>query len=194
MAVPKTITAETLSTWAPDTLAELANDAGERAQSVAKQAVQHAIVAGNALNAAKSQIPHGEWMAWLKVHWNYSQDWANKLMRIANSECTLNLEESESISEVLELVDNSRRKGNESEVCDERVAQLVDEKEAKTEAAARKKSKSSLAASVEPYSIDDMEPDIKRAIAGWFRKVPESQYDELHGTIIEQLNERWVPQ
>lgn len=193
MAVPKTITPETLSTWAPETLAELANDAGERAQNVAKQAVQHAILAGNALNAAKSQIPHGEWMAWLKVHWNYSQDWANKLMRLAsNSDSTLNLDQAETISEALELVDGPARNINESEVCDETVAQSVDARKAKTEAAARKKSKSSSAASVEPYSIDDMEREIRRAIDGWFKKVPDTQYDELHGTIIEQLNERWV--
>lgn len=190
MAVPKTITAETLSTWTPETLAELANDAGERAQSVAKQAVQHAILAGNALNAAKHQIPHGEWMAWLKVHWNYSQDWANKLMRLAsNSESSLNLDQAETITEALEMVsgvEESHQMEAESEE-----AELAEEPPQERPAKPAKKQDRK---EVEPYSIDDMEPDIKRAIAGWFRKVPESQYDELHGTIIEQLNERWVPQ
>lgn len=188
MAVPKVITPETLSTWSVETLAELANDAGERAQKVAKQAVQHAIVAGNALNAAKSQIPHGEWMAWVKSNWNYSQDWANKLMRLAsNSESTLNLDQAETISEALELVDGVATEDDD--------ATESAEPETFTDSAPEppaKPSRKSEPRDVEPYSIDDMEKEIRRAICSWFKLVPESQYDELHGTIIEQLNERWV--
>ena len=64
-------------------LAEMANDAAEQAEKHGRKAVQAAIVAGDALLAAKKQIAHGEWAGWVKTHWNYSQSWASRLMTVA---------------------------------------------------------------------------------------------------------------
>lgn len=194
MAVPKVITPETLSTWSVETLAELANDAGEQAEKCGKQAVQHGVVAGNALNAAKSQIPHGEWTAWVKTNWNFSHKWATTLMRLAsNWNSSSNLEDAETLTEALSMLSEPREKPQEPDPDDD--APEADEPEPFMDSAPEqpaKPSRKSEPRDVEPYSIDDMEKEIRRAICSWFRLVPESQYDELHGTIIEQLNERWV--
>jgi len=50
----------------------------------ANQAVVHAARAGAALNEAKSQVAHGEWMDWLKENCpNVGRMQANRYMRVA---------------------------------------------------------------------------------------------------------------
>lgn len=57
----------------------------------ASTAVEHAIEAGRLLIEAKSQVPHGGWMAWVKENCRFSQDRANCYMRVsANSSHAMN--------------------------------------------------------------------------------------------------------
>ncbi len=87
-----------------ETLAEFANEAGEQAEKHAKGAVQFALQAGRALQAAKDQVPHGEWLAWLGANWDYHQMTASRYMRLANYTCVFNLKSAESINEALRIV------------------------------------------------------------------------------------------
>lgn len=85
----------------PDALAEIANDAAEQAEKHGRKSVQSAIVAGEALAAARQQIPHGEWLAWLKINWNYTQQWGSRLIQVANYAHGRNLEDFASVKQVL---------------------------------------------------------------------------------------------
>ncbi len=87
-----------------ETLAEFANDAGEQAEKHAIGAVQFALQAGRALQAAKDQVQHGEWLAWLGANWNYHQVTASRYMRLANQTCVFNLKSAASINEALRIV------------------------------------------------------------------------------------------
>lgn len=92
-----------------DTLAEAANDAGEQVEKHAKSAVSIAITAGKALIAAKSQVPHGEWLGWLGKNWNYKQSTAQTYMLIANSQHAGNLADAKSIREALRMMSDAKQ-------------------------------------------------------------------------------------
>lgn len=64
-------------------LAETANREFGLATSALEASVAHAILAGEALIAAKRVVPYGEWMAWLDANWQYTAVWAGSLMRLA---------------------------------------------------------------------------------------------------------------
>lgn len=87
-----------------EALAELANDAGAQVETHAKGAVRAAMVAGEALTAAKAQLAHGEWMAWLKANWDYSHQLANQYMQISNYQRASNLEDASSVREALRMI------------------------------------------------------------------------------------------
>lgn len=59
-----------------------------------QSAVEHAILAGQALIAAKAQVAHGEWLPWLAANFDGSDDTAEIYMKVArNSERARNLQE-----------------------------------------------------------------------------------------------------
>jgi hypothetical protein len=67
-----------------DTLATKIRDALQVAQSGMRTAVRFTLDAGDALNAAKKQVPEGGWGRWLKDHCFLSQRTAQVYMRLAN--------------------------------------------------------------------------------------------------------------
>lgn len=89
-------------------LAELANDAAEQAEAQANKAVRSAIVAGEALLAAKAAMSHGEWLPWLKSQWNYSQQWASSLMQAANYARGRNLDDFTSVKSIMRAIADER--------------------------------------------------------------------------------------
>lgn len=82
MSVP-TINSFVLAEMPPESLAELANDAAKQAEHRAKTTAEAALLAGQALAAAKEQIEHGQWESWLSENWNYHQSLARRYMQIA---------------------------------------------------------------------------------------------------------------
>jgi hypothetical protein len=99
-----------------ETLAEAANDAGEQVEKHAKSAVSIAITAGRALTAAKSQVPHGEWLGWLGKNWNYSQQTASNYIQIANYQHAGNLTDAKSIREALRMMSDEKQEVVESAI------------------------------------------------------------------------------
>lgn len=87
-----------------DALEEMANDSGGQVESHARKAVLFAINAGRALLAAKAQVAHGEWSAWLDVHWKYSQPKASRYMTIANYSSMNNLEHAKDVNHALRII------------------------------------------------------------------------------------------
>jgi len=98
-----------------DALAELANDAAEQAEAQANRAVRSAIVAGEALMAAKAALPHGHWLPWLEASWNYSQQWASSLMRAADYARGRNLEDFTSVKSIMRAIADERSEQSASE-------------------------------------------------------------------------------
>lgn len=95
---------------AEDRLAELqrlAIRAHEESLECAKSAVANAIAAGQALAEAKKLCKHGEWLPWLKENWPFSQRLAQDYMRIANTQSSAYLDQAESISDALRLIDKA---------------------------------------------------------------------------------------
>lgn len=87
-----------------ETLAIIANDAAEDVETNARKTVEHADRCGRALLAAKQQIPHGRWLAWLGANFNCSQQTASDYMRIADYGRARNLKEATSIRAALNMI------------------------------------------------------------------------------------------
>lgn len=69
----------------PETLAEMANEAAELAQNSMQTAILRAADCGRYLLAAKAQIPHGQWRAWLGVNFDREARTATRYMEIATA-------------------------------------------------------------------------------------------------------------
>jgi hypothetical protein len=74
-------------------LKRTANQEHARAFAAGKEMLEHALLAGEALIAAKDEVEkHGEWLPWLKENFEASEDTAENYMRLArNSEHVRNL-------------------------------------------------------------------------------------------------------
>ena len=93
-----------------ETLAEMANEAAAACEASGRKTVEHAATCGRALLAIRPQIPHGEWMEWLKDNFNQSQVRAHQYMEIANYNRGYNLEDASSIRQALRLIAESPEK------------------------------------------------------------------------------------
>jgi hypothetical protein len=94
-------------------LAQEANDSHEQVIKNTKQAISAAWSAGQALLRAKSQTPHGEWLAWQKLNLNYSQQTASRYMTIASNYSSMsNLKDAKDINDALRMI--SERKAEEN--------------------------------------------------------------------------------
>ena len=67
----------------PETLADMANEAAELAQSSMQTAILRAADCGRYLLAAKAQIPHGQWRAWLGTNFDREARTATRYMQLA---------------------------------------------------------------------------------------------------------------
>jgi hypothetical protein len=75
-----------------DELAYRANAEHRAYEAAQSAAIAHAIAAGQALIAAKAEVGHGHWLAWVRTSLDFSEDTAEIYIRIArNSERVRNL-------------------------------------------------------------------------------------------------------
>lgn len=68
-----------------DTLAEMANEAAELAERDMVSAVGRAWDCGRYLLAAKQQVPHGQWMHWVRVNFDRELRTACRYMQLAGA-------------------------------------------------------------------------------------------------------------
>jgi Protein of unknown function (DUF3102) len=64
-------------------LADAANIEHRAFEATASAAVAHAVAAGEALAKAKAQLPHGDWLPWLRANVDFSERTARRYMTIA---------------------------------------------------------------------------------------------------------------
>jgi hypothetical protein len=140
----------------------MANESAELAERNLRDAVQHALRAGRALVAAKAQLPHGKWMAWLRTNFDRDIGTAGRYMRLAdNWHSAPNIQQSESIRQALRLIAEDNRQAEPIEVAPEPVAAMDPEPG-------------------EPDDIDEpeVEPQERptiRKVSAEARKIPESE-------------------
>jgi len=75
-----------------------------------KDSLRHAITAGELLIAAKAQMPHGQWLSWLREHCAISERTEQFYMRVAKNRAEIEAEISEDAADVtLALSSDARR-------------------------------------------------------------------------------------
>jgi hypothetical protein len=89
-------------------LAAAANRYHAQAQAAAHSFVEGVWHAGNALNAAKSQLRHLEWLPWLAANFNGDSSTAQRYMLIAKSCTVQDLESFSSMREALKAISVSK--------------------------------------------------------------------------------------
>lgn len=110
-----------------DTLAEMANEAAELAERDMVSAVGRAWDCGRYLLAAKAQVPHGQWMHWVRVNFDRELRTASRYMQLAGAFPTrAAIAEAASIRQAMRMISQP-----EEVVVDE--PELVEEIEAEPE-------------------------------------------------------------
>ncbi len=87
-----------------EALAAMANEAAAACEASGRKTVEHAATCGRALLAIRPQIPHGEWLGWLKENFRHSQQLASQYMEIANYQRASNLEDATSVRHAMRMI------------------------------------------------------------------------------------------
>ncbi|MFC0711510.1 DUF3102 domain-containing protein [Azorhizophilus paspali] len=82
------------------TLAASINRCIREAESAARTAVELAIEAGQQLNSAKDQVPHGQWESWLSENVKAVPRTAQAYMRLAREVPLLSAEEAQRVADL----------------------------------------------------------------------------------------------
>jgi hypothetical protein len=93
-----------LTNLTTETLAEMAAEKAALVEQHGRKTVQAAIDCGRYLTEIKSRLGHGEWLPWLAENWQYTQQWANQFMRLANYNSTCNLSDAKDIKDALRIL------------------------------------------------------------------------------------------
>ena len=113
-----------------DTLAEMANEAAELAERDMVSAVGRAWDCGRYLLAAKQQVPHGQWMHWVRVNFDRELRTASRYMQLAGAfESRAAIAEAASIRQAMRMISQP-----EEVPADESEPELVEEIETQPEA------------------------------------------------------------
>ena len=65
-----------------------------------KDSLRHAITAGELLIVAKAQVPHGQWLSWLREHCAVSERTEQFYMRVAKNRAEIEAKISEDAADV----------------------------------------------------------------------------------------------
>lgn len=90
-------------------LAEIANKAADVAETHAVNAVSQAVVAGDALLAAKQKCEHGNWTQWLAANFARSEVTAQRYMRLAQEKLTVENADASAVRKALSAITESRK-------------------------------------------------------------------------------------
>ena len=112
-----------------EALAEMANEAAELAERDMVSAVGRAWDCGRYLLAAKQQVPHGQWMHWVRVNFDRELRTASRYMQLAGAfQSRAAIAEAASIRQAMRMISQP-----EEVVADEPEPELVEEAEAELE-------------------------------------------------------------
>ena len=149
-----------------EALAEMANEAAELAERDMVSAVGRAWDCGRYLLAAKSQVPHGQWMHWVRVNFDRELRTASRYMQLAGAfESRAAIAEAASIRQAMRMISQP-----EEIVADEPEPELVQEIEA------------------EPDVTQEIEPQERptiRKVSAEARKIPEDRKPRTAAVAVE---------
>jgi integrase len=110
---PEVVHADVVQGPPPPELARIANAEHWLALRAGASMVEHAIKAGEALNAAKPQLPRGEWLRWLEANFEGSRQTADNYRKLAaNCQRVSNLDEP-SLRRALDAISEDRDSAGE---------------------------------------------------------------------------------
>ena len=75
-----------------------------------KDSLRHAITAGELLIVAKAQVPHGQWLSWLREHCAISERTEQFYMRVAKNRAEIEAEISEDAADVMSALSSDARR------------------------------------------------------------------------------------
>jgi len=163
-----------------ETLAEMANEAAEVAQKSMTQAVQKAIDCGRYLHAAKAQVPHGQWAAWIGANFDRDQRTATRYMQLATaSETRASISDAASIREALRLIADDRATPDEPAVIVVEPEEFLSSGNSELE---------TIEAEPEPETEPQERPTIRK-VSAEARKVPETQKPRTAAVAAELVEE-----
>lgn len=82
------------------TLADSINANIREAEGAARSAMQKALIAGQQLNEAKEQVPHGQWKTWLAENVQAAERTAQAYMKLAREVPLLSDEEAQRVADL----------------------------------------------------------------------------------------------
>lgn len=85
-------------------LAETARREDDLALGAARDAVAHAIAAGQALLDARDQLSHGDWHKWLGENWDRSLNRAQSYMRVARHRALVEADQPPTIRAAMQML------------------------------------------------------------------------------------------
>ena len=85
LMITNTLIAASSNAESLSVLAVKINDQHDRAIGHATSALEHARQAGDLLQQAKQQVPHGEWLGWLSANCKVSARQAQRYLKVANN-------------------------------------------------------------------------------------------------------------
>ena len=75
-----------------------------------KDSLRHAITAGELLIVGKAQVPHGQWLSWLREHCAISERTEEFYMRVAKNRAEIEAEISEDAADVMLALSSDARR------------------------------------------------------------------------------------
>ena len=82
-------------------------------RDAAKNIVQQAVAAGQALNDAKAKLPHGEWLPWLERHCELSERTAHNYMLLAANRVKFAIDADLTLNQALRQIRGDDPRGDD---------------------------------------------------------------------------------
>ena len=82
-------------------------------RDAAKNIVQQAVAAGQALNDAKAKLPHGEWLPWLERHCELSERTAHNYMLLAANRVKFTIDADLTLNQALRQIRGGDPRGDD---------------------------------------------------------------------------------
>jgi hypothetical protein len=182
----------TLSGMSIESLAELANDAAGQVEQHGRKTVTAAMAAGQALRAAKEQIEHGAWEAWLKQNFLYSLRTARQYMQAAEKwQHAAVLQDATSVRQVLAYIGDNDEGEAVKTAAEQQDGESAEPERVAAETTSKPGSKEPSLAPVdnEGHDWEAADKRIAKFVRREFQKVPREYWSEVEKAFVEAVNE-----
>jgi hypothetical protein len=151
----------------------------EAAREHGRQAIEHAVAAGDLLIEAKGKVPKGQWLDWVNENCHFSERTAQAYMRLAEQKEVLRSSAADSIRNALEVVAKPRR------ITDQAIDADYKEVDEKKEVQPASPPDDDLASWDEERIAESIARDVENEIASW--KEEGRDLDLIRELVLQKL-------